>query len=109
MKTRIARQKWWVQPIPGAREKEVRKDSARSYPEPTQVPLGEKPKVCRDQPKRGKSANWPRNFGIRGACGFAKELQVAVTRGTRLFNKNTASRESERMCTGSESWPVAVR
>ena len=35
--------------------------------------------------------------------------QVAVTRGTRLFNKNIGPREPERVCTGAESWPLAVR
>ena len=36
-------------------------------------------------------------------------LQVAVTRGTRLFNKNIGPREPVRVCTGAESWPLAVR
>ena len=35
--------------------------------------------------------------------------QVAVTRGGRLFNKNVANREPERVCTVSEFCPVAVR
>ena len=34
--------------------------------------------------------------------------QVAVTRGLRLFNKNTGDRKSERMCMVTESCPVAV-
>ena len=32
--------------IPGAREKANRMDFKQSYPEPAQVPLGKKPKVC---------------------------------------------------------------
>ena len=41
----------WVRPIPGAREKEAGKwDPGRPYLYPTQVPLGEKPKVFRDTP-----------------------------------------------------------
>lgn len=35
--------------MPIANEKEPLKDSARSYLEPTQVPLGEKPQACRVQ------------------------------------------------------------
>lgn len=34
--------------MPGAIEKGIRKDPEKLYPEPAQVPLGEKPKVCRD-------------------------------------------------------------
>jgi len=34
-----------VELIPGAREKVLGKDSLDPYPEPTLVPLGEKPKV----------------------------------------------------------------
>ena len=34
--------------MPGAREKVLFKDLLKSYPEPTQVPLGEKPQVCRE-------------------------------------------------------------
>ena len=32
--------------MPGVREKGKGKNHQYSYPEPTQVPLGEKPKVC---------------------------------------------------------------
>ena len=34
--------------------------------------------------------------------------QVAVTGGSRLFNKNIGSRKPERVCTAAESCPVAV-
>ena len=54
--------------MPGAREKPAGKWCPwRPYPEPTQVPLGEQPKACGIKPTRGNSANWPRNFGRRGA------------------------------------------
>jgi len=35
-------------------------------------------------------------------------LQVAVTRGSRLFNKNTVDCKPERVCIVYESWPVVV-
>ena len=35
-----------VRPIPGALEKGFGNDPPRPYREPTQVPLGEKPKAC---------------------------------------------------------------
>ena len=41
--------------------------------------------------------------------GVSLGPQVAVARGTRLFNKNIGPREPERVCTGAESWPLAVR
>jgi hypothetical protein len=86
-----------VHPILGAIEKDVEKDSSCPYLEPTQVSLGEEPKACRVYTKRGNSANQPRTFGIRGACCFSLwlEQQVAVTKGSRLFNKNTGSRKRE--------------
>ena len=46
-----------VQLIPGANEKGREKDPPRSYLEPTQVSLGEKPKTYRVELKRGNSAN----------------------------------------------------
>ena len=42
-----------VQPIPGANEKGVGKEPPRPYREPTQVPLGEKPKAYRATPGEG--------------------------------------------------------
>ena len=60
---------WRVPPSPGAHEKGAGKDPPRPYREPTQVPLGEEPKASGGQPGPGNSANWPRNFGRRGACG----------------------------------------
>src|SRR5712692_1497001 len=35
-------------------------------------------------------------------------VQVAVTRGRRLFTKNIGGRKPERVYTAAESWPVAV-
>ena len=47
---------------PGAPEKGVCKELARSYPEPTQVLLGEKPKACRETSREGirqiRSVTW---------------------------------------------------
>ena len=59
-----------------------------------------------DQGGRGNSANWPRNFGRRGAS--PDEGLVAVTRGLRLFNKNTGGSKPERVCTAAETCPVPV-
>jgi hypothetical protein len=39
--------------MPGAREKGTWKDPDYPYPEPTQVPLGEKPQVCGCNPFKG--------------------------------------------------------
>ncbi len=61
---------WRLRPSPGALEKGLGNDPPRPYREPTQVPLGEEPKACGGYPGPGNSANWPRNFGRRGACGF---------------------------------------
>jgi hypothetical protein len=58
--------------MPTANEKELLKDSALSYLEPTQVPLGEKPQACRVQRRLGKSANWRGNFGRTLACASAR-------------------------------------
>lgn len=58
----MASLEWVVQPTPGAREKETCKNLARSYPEPTQVPLGEKPQACRETSREGirqiRSVTW---------------------------------------------------
>ena len=59
-----------VRPIPGAREKGAGNEPPRPYREPTQVPLAEKAKASRGHPGPGNSANWPRTFGRRGACGL---------------------------------------
>ena len=56
-----------VQLIPGAKEKGQGMDPFCPYLDPTQVPLGEKPKTYRVELRRGNSANYPRNFGKRGA------------------------------------------
>ena len=57
VKARMAVRLRMVWLFPGAREKGIEKDPPRPYPEPTQVPLGEKPKVCRGETGRGNSAN----------------------------------------------------
>ena len=73
---RTGRRREWgavrpLRPIPGALEKGAGKsDPPRPYREPTQVPLGEKPQASGGQPGPGNSANWPRNFGRRGARGL---------------------------------------
>ena len=46
-----------VQLIPGAKEKGQEMDPLRPYQDPTQVPLGEKPKTYRVELRRGNSAN----------------------------------------------------
>ncbi|GEM_PF-2365336 len=42
-----------VRSTPGGHEKETRMDVRRSYPEPAQVPLGEKLKVCEGNLAKG--------------------------------------------------------
>ena len=51
----------WVRPSPRAREKESPKfpDSESPYLDPTQVPLGEKPKAFREIPGQGIRQNSP--------------------------------------------------
>ena len=44
---------WEVSPMPEVHEKEMERDHEYSYPEPTLVPLGEKPQVCRCNPTKG--------------------------------------------------------
>ena len=46
-----------VQLVPGANEKDQGMDPPCPYQDPTQVPLGEKPKTYRVEPRRGNSAN----------------------------------------------------
>ena len=64
-----------------------------TVPKPTQVGGMNILRRARELSLRN-SANYPRNFGIRGALGrdtFAvKRLGAAVNRPRRLFNKNTA-------------------
>lgn len=47
-------------------------------------------------------------LGYKGCLERCKPHQVAVTRGTRLFNKNIANCKGESLCTVCESWPVLV-
>jgi len=42
-----------VRPIPGDRENGAREVHQRSYPDPTPVPLGKKPKACRGTVGKG--------------------------------------------------------
>ena len=72
--------------------------------------LGEKPQTYRVQLRArelGKLAPQLRNKGCLKPW-LRLGLQVAVTRGTRLFNKNIGGRKPERVCTAVESWPVVV-
>ena len=46
-----------VRPIPGDRENGIGKASQSSYPEPTPVPLGKKPKACRGTVGKGTRQN----------------------------------------------------
>ncbi len=46
-----------VRPIPGDSEDGVGKAMRRSYPEPTPVPLGKKPKACRGTVGKGTRQN----------------------------------------------------
>jgi hypothetical protein len=57
MKARMTGRWSPVWPIPGGREKGKEKDPPYPYPEPTLVPLGEKPQACRVQSRQGNSAN----------------------------------------------------
>jgi hypothetical protein len=64
------------------------------YRKPTQV--GEKNILRREcDPSFRNSANWPRNFGIRGARLTCTVLAIAIKRPKRLFTKNTGLCEVE--------------
>jgi len=87
-----------VQLIPGAKEKGQGMDPLRPYLDPTQVPLGEKPKTYRVELRRGNSQISP----VTSGKGVPEPLallgvQVAVTRGRRLFTKNIGGCKPERV------------
>ena len=84
------------------------------YRKPTQVGWSSRPRWARE-PRSRNSANWPRNFGRRGAprsvtrpCGGERE-GAAVTRPRRLFTKNTGPCQ-RAACgrIGAETCPVPV-
>ena len=76
--------------MPGVPENGTRKDPYYSYPEPTQVPLGEKPKVCGCNLIKGIRHISP-EASVEGVpifvCVYVR-IQGAITRTVRLFNKN---------------------
>ena len=85
-------------------------DFEHSYPEPAQVPLGKKPKVCGSNLAKGtrQISPVPSVEGIPALVPVKVRVQGAVTRTVRLFNKNTASRKSVKMCARGDACPVPV-
>ena len=86
---RTGRRREWgpvraLRPIPGAREKGAGKsEPPRPYREPTQVPLGEKPKAYGGYRGQGTRQISPvtSGEGVPAVLGVSLEPQVAVTRG----------------------------
>ena len=76
--------------MPGDREKRIEINLKYSYPEPAQVPLGEKPKVWRTNLIEGIRQNSPVASveGVPAVVYVFMRLQGAITRVVRLFNKN---------------------
>ena len=74
----------------GDLEKGNKKDRKYPYPEPAQVPLGEKPKVSRDNLVEGirQISPVPSVCGVPGFVSVEMRFQGAVTKEVRLFNKN---------------------
>ena len=70
-----------------------------TVPKPTQVDEKKILRRARELTLRN-SANWPRNFGRRGALMGDKEhlepIEAAVKGPRRLFNKNTALCELDK-------------
>ena len=99
MKVGIASRFRGVQLISGATEKRTKKDPLCSYLEPTQVSQGEKPKACRVYTNARELGKLAPYLWYKGCLFFQLRLgeQVAVTKGSRLFNKNTGSRKSESL------------
>ena len=62
------------------------------------MPLGEKPQAYGGTPGEGtrQISPVPSVEGVPAALAERLGLQVAVTRGSRLFNKNIGSRKTER-------------
>ena len=96
--------------MPGSNENVLQKDSEWSYQEPTLVPLGEKPKVGGSNLAKGTRQISPVSSveGVPAIVYFCMQLQDAITRGIRLFIKNTTSRKSVKMSTRGDVCPVPV-
>ena len=74
------------------------------------MPLGEKPKVGGSNLAKGTRHIGPVPLveGVPAIVYLSMQLQDAITRAVRLFNKNTTSRKSVRMCTRGDVCPVPV-
>ena len=77
--------------MPGAHEKRTGINLDSSYQEPALVPLGEKPKVWKDNPIKGtrQISPVPSVYGVPAFVVLWLRLQGAITKDARLFNKNT--------------------
>ena len=80
------------------------------YPEPAQVPLGEKPKVWWDNPFEGirQISPVPSVQGVPATVFVWMLLQGAITRAVRLFNKNLAFCKPEKASIEGDICPVLV-
>jgi hypothetical protein len=101
---------WGVGEFSGAREKGVGTNQGYSYQEPAQVPLGEKPQVCRINVGKGIRQIGPVTSaeGVPAIVHACVQLQGAITRGARLFNKNLTDCEPEKVCIVGDVCPVPV-
>ena len=74
------------------------------------MPLGEKPKVGGSNLVKGIRQISPVSSveGVPAIVYECMQLQGAITRGVRLFNKNVTSRKSVKICTRGDVCPVPV-
>jgi len=74
------------------------------------VPLGEKPKVRGSNLAKGTRQNSqvPSVELVPAIVYASMQLQDAITRGIRLFNKNLTFRKPVKVCTEGDVCPVPV-
>ena len=91
------------------RENPLREPRGSPYRKPTQVDGARSPR-CLRQPRRRNSANYPRNFGIRGAPfrdpAQGERREAAEKWQKRLFTKNTGPCEPAMGSIWSDTCPV---
>ena len=90
----------------GAHEKAKANDRVHPYLELVQVPLVEKTQVCRDNSSKG-TRNFSPVTSEEGVPALAR-AQVAITRGERLFIKNTNHRRAETLSTMVDACSLPV-
>ena len=72
--------------------------------------LGEKPQVRGSNLAKGtrQIGCLPSAEAVPAIVYVCMQLQDAITRGVRLFNKNVTSRKPVKVCTGGDVCPVPV-